>query len=376
MSASSATARQSAVIRVPSWHRRSTRGAILEAAREMILSEGMEATSLVRIAEKTGFAPNTVYAYFVKKTDLAAAIAAEDLANFAKTFGGVFPFSIKEEAAPVGASPNDPPATAWHEGHSGTMTANLARWDDLRTEEIGKGARARADIEEAVSQAVAGLEARLADIESRLAADPLEKRIGGIEQSLSELETRTAGSAVLGQVIERRLGELSTRLGTMEAQITMSAEASGQSLAEKLDAFEQAQRQTLAELRALLVDTSGRIDALERRPQGETKPAVIEPAASRLPATEAAPPAESSVAAVVATGDAVKKDLRFASIESDAAKNDLAPANDATAAELSKAPDETYMAVARRAAQAAHSLAASDEQGTGQGHALPRVEFL
>ena len=366
MSASSAVARQSAVIRIPSWHRRSTRGAILEAAREMILTEGMEATSLVRIAEKAGFAPNTVYAYFVKKTDLAAAIAAEDLANFAKTFAGDFPFSIAESAEPIEPSP---PANE-------TTSANLARWDNLRAEEIEGTRGAHANIEETISRAISGLETRLTDIEARLGADPLAQRIGGIEESLIDLDARSSDQASVGQQIENRLAALSTRLGTMEVEIAKNAEASARSLAEKLDAFEHVQRQTLSELRALLVDTSGRIEALEHKPQelSEATPSVVEPAADPLPAIEPAPIADSGVVSTFATGesDGAKKDLRFASVGSDEAKKDTAPAGET----LAKAPDESYIAVVRRAAQAAHSLSVSEEQGTGHGHALPSTGFL
>jgi len=322
MSASSAMARQSASAVGPSWHRRSTRAAILEAAREMLLAEGLEATSLVRIAEKTGFSPNTVYAYFIKKNDLAAAIIAEDLANFAKTFGGDFPFATQKcvTQQPDQASPSSPPATTWHEGLSKSMNANLARWDDLLAEEIGGGSRsADANIGGTVSLIMAGLETRLSDIEAR---------------SFDHVSAET------GEAIQSRIAELSRQLETIEQQIGNRAETAAQSLAGKLDAFEKTQRQTMIELRSLLLDASNRIEVLEREPAG-------------APATKPAEPADGLPPVPTNTGRA------------EAGENGAVAASS----------NDSYCAVARRATLAAHSLASSDETGTGFGYALPKGDF-
>jgi len=98
--------------RGPAWHREATRKAILEAARELIACNGLEGTSLIRVAEKAGFAPTTVYAYFVRKADLISAIAADDLSNFARAIADGFPIAEPEEPICTAESEEPPQAAA------------------------------------------------------------------------------------------------------------------------------------------------------------------------------------------------------------------------------------------------------------------------
>jgi TPR repeat protein len=80
---------KTAVARV--WQQRSTRAAILEAARRLAAREDAVGVTLARVADEANFSPNTVYAYFVNKSELMLAIVAEDLAALAREMRDVFP---------------------------------------------------------------------------------------------------------------------------------------------------------------------------------------------------------------------------------------------------------------------------------------------
>lgn len=54
-----------------------SRGAILEAARALLLSEGQQALSMRRIAQQLGVTPTSLYGYFANKAQLLTALAQE-----------------------------------------------------------------------------------------------------------------------------------------------------------------------------------------------------------------------------------------------------------------------------------------------------------
>lgn len=73
------------------WQQRSTRAAILEAARRLAARDDAANLTLARVADEANFSPNTVYAYFVNKSELMLAIVADDLASLAREMRDVFP---------------------------------------------------------------------------------------------------------------------------------------------------------------------------------------------------------------------------------------------------------------------------------------------
>jgi TPR repeat protein len=85
--------------RSQAWQRRTTRTAILDAARRLLARGGVEGFSLNGVAREADFASSTVYAYFVNKRDVILAIVAEDLAAFGRAIGDDFPFSEFEDIA-------------------------------------------------------------------------------------------------------------------------------------------------------------------------------------------------------------------------------------------------------------------------------------
>jgi TPR repeat protein/AcrR family transcriptional regulator len=80
------------------WQQRSTRAAILEAARRLAVHEDVSNLSLAKVADEANFSPNTVYAYFVNKSELMVAVVADDLAALAREMRDVFPANEDMEA--------------------------------------------------------------------------------------------------------------------------------------------------------------------------------------------------------------------------------------------------------------------------------------
>lgn len=64
--------------------RQATRGAILDAARQVAAREGARNLSLRGVAAQAGFAPAALYGYFTGKDELLLALAADDLAQLSR----------------------------------------------------------------------------------------------------------------------------------------------------------------------------------------------------------------------------------------------------------------------------------------------------
>src|SRR5271165_506722 len=58
-----------------------TRDKILDAARELFLSEGYEGVSMRRLAEKIEYSPTAIYVYFADKSQLFHELCREDFAH-------------------------------------------------------------------------------------------------------------------------------------------------------------------------------------------------------------------------------------------------------------------------------------------------------
>jgi len=65
-------------------YRESLRQDILDAARELFVREGYEATSVRRIAEKVGCSPGILYHYFEDKPSIMAQLVREAFAQLTK----------------------------------------------------------------------------------------------------------------------------------------------------------------------------------------------------------------------------------------------------------------------------------------------------
>jgi localization factor PodJL len=347
--------------RGPAWHRSTTRKAILDTAREMIEEDGIEKTSLLRVAERAGFAPPTVYAYFVRKADLISAIVADDLSNFARTIVDGFPFSpvpepeAEEDEAPETRSVHEEimdhcaaamESPALHETAIAADDADaIADRDsfftpgapvELRYEAPRSVETQPADVAPAPSGdsgALAAIEARITQLEARRADPWLERRLREFERMLATLDERVGAASQpnAGASADGRIQELLDRLEASEKKYAAAAEEQMKALMESLEARETRMRQTHTELRTMTLEATGRIEALERDRE-------LRALATAMPAVDFAP----------------RKVQPVEEHAPEAAPEDAPEA-------LANA-EESYLAAARRAALTAQSLAQAEEK--------------
>jgi AcrR family transcriptional regulator len=64
-------------------HQANTRTAILDAARELFVQDGVAGLSMRRLAEKIGYTPRTIYLYFTDKDDLLSELIEEEVGHLA-----------------------------------------------------------------------------------------------------------------------------------------------------------------------------------------------------------------------------------------------------------------------------------------------------
>jgi len=64
------------------------RDKILDAARELFLTEGYEGVSMRKVADRIEYTPTTIYGYFADKEDLFRQLCHEDFAKLAEVFQG------------------------------------------------------------------------------------------------------------------------------------------------------------------------------------------------------------------------------------------------------------------------------------------------
>ncbi len=133
------------------WQRRSTRSAILDAARRLTARNGTPELTLTRVADEANFSPNTVYAYFVNKSELMLAIVAEDLAALARQMRDVFP--ANEDIVKEDESESENPDDVQGEEHGISDTDSSATETEIETQEP-EDAQELSHPEEAVSDAL------------------------------------------------------------------------------------------------------------------------------------------------------------------------------------------------------------------------------
>jgi AcrR family transcriptional regulator len=63
-----------------------TRDKILDAARELFLTEGYEGVSMRKVAEKIEYSPTAIYVYFADKEEMFRELCHEDYARLAEVF--------------------------------------------------------------------------------------------------------------------------------------------------------------------------------------------------------------------------------------------------------------------------------------------------
>jgi len=335
--------------RGPAWHRSETRKAILAAARDMIERDGLEKTSLLRIAETTDIAPNTVYAYFVRKSDLISAIVADDLSSFARTIRVGFPFSPEPEFTENDIGPSEIAYTAEHaQIRYDAEDAEHAEHEPHPVEAVEVQApvvaRVRSEDHDVAPAApdedapangdtglISTIESRIAQLEARRVDPWLERRLREFERMLSTLDERVGGTPATDGNADNRLQQIVERLEAFEKKQATVVEEQAKALTETIEAREARLRQQQVELRTLTLEASGRLEALERDRE-------LRAMATEMPAVDFAPRAPEPA-----------PDEPVADVTDD--KHDEAASS-----------EQSYLAAARRAALTAQSLAKAEEK--------------
>ncbi|MGZ5936844.1 MAG: hypothetical protein ACXWLK_05555 [Rhizomicrobium sp.] len=163
--------------------------------------------------------------------------------------------------------------------------------------------------QEAVAHAMANLEARKEEDAAAMKRDAeAASAISRLEDNLSRLEARGADPVIDQRLsgIERTLGEIANRFDQPD-KTAAAVEDGLKRLAQRIEAAEAQQRDSVSELRAALNSTSGRIAAIETVPHsvtggGQTMP--FPPAAVAFDAPPFADmPAPESTSPFAATAD-------------------------------------------------------------------------
>ena len=273
----------------------------------MIEQDGLEKTSLLRIAEKTGFAPPTVYAYFVRQR-IVSAIVADDLSSFAKTIRDGFPFSPEPELAENDIGPSEIAYTAEHaQIRYDAEDAEHAEHEPHPVEAVEAHAPVVAESHSEDDHGTAAAPAESASADGlifdhrnphRAAGSAPRRSVAGsplreFERMLSTLDERVGGSQtpVADGNADNRLQQIVERLEAFEKKQAAAVEEKAKVLAETIEAREAKLRQTQAELRTLTLEASGRLEVLERdremRAMATEMPAVdFTPHAEPAPAVE------------------------------------------------------------------------------------------
>jgi AcrR family transcriptional regulator len=80
-----------------------TRDLILEAARELFLSEGYEGVSMRKVAEKIEYSPTAIYVHFADKEELFRELCRQDFAHLAQVFqSAALPQDVVERLKHIG----------------------------------------------------------------------------------------------------------------------------------------------------------------------------------------------------------------------------------------------------------------------------------
>src|SRR5499433_4320610 len=66
--------------------RMETREKILDAARELFITEGFEGVSMRKVAEKIEYSPTAIYVHFADKQELFRELCHQDYARLAEVF--------------------------------------------------------------------------------------------------------------------------------------------------------------------------------------------------------------------------------------------------------------------------------------------------
>lgn len=343
------------------------RAAIINAARTVARRQGVLEMTLSTVASEARVAAGDVYAFFTSKNDLLQAVVADDLAALAKTMRRSMdpqPAAADEAAVaktpqqdtqvppmPAAESPQDDPqneksgaletpASPVHD-RPRRFPVVQARREPSRSPTADAEANAKAHA--ATADAVARLEEAVKKLQSYPVDQWLERRLREFERTLYGLKHnqnhRTSSNA-----FQLGLQSLRESVEALERRHTVAADDSARAIGDRLDALDERLREALSEIQTESAPLARRITALENLAFA-SRPEPLAP----LPVEAFAPVEETPL---VAEPVEPKTDPTRRGAENGTPPESTAYMNDE--------PLPSYLATARRSAQAAAEHAGED----------------
>ena len=267
------------------WQHAETRAAILASARHLLADGDGSSLSLDAVAEATGFAQTTVYAYFASRGDLLTSILCDDIAIFAQSLREGFPFSPEPEPGPMPEptpiltfvlpaaepetvaeeTPAEPEPATEPEPVAEAVTAEPEQAEAAPQPAAEEPAAEEPFVEDPVVEGdeIARMKAAIAKLEGRRVDAWLERRLRVFETTLANLETRVTASEGASQRAATVVEETVKAIGQRAEAWEKRQREAGDGVAERLEASDRKSRGTVAELRAALNDVYGRLETLE-----------------------------------------------------------------------------------------------------------------
>ncbi len=248
-----------------------TRSSVLAAARRVAERDGILDLSLLSVAQEADVAPGSVYSCFNSKNDLLLSVIADDLGTLAHAMRGAFgtgnedaglsarpisslpallPVAVETIATAHGATPASRPPEQT-ETFAGRTTADGSDMQISAAEGLNTGGAV---------EAIAKLQETVARFETRPVDSWLERRLREFERALSALESQRSGGRVAESSVEERFRELNEEIGSLEHRLQTAAEDAARSLAQRIVACENSLRDVAVDKHA---DATTRVATLE-----------------------------------------------------------------------------------------------------------------
>ena len=276
-----------------------TRSAILAAARNIALRDGVPEMSLTSVACEAGCAIDTVDALFSSKDDVLLAVIADDLAVIARAMRGSLSLSHRGDDS---ESDTQSPEELEHTSNAAPdrepligsrFPVVLSRRDQNRALEVAQAIpAAQKELDEA-KEAIAKLQDSVSRLESRHVDSWLERRLREFERALDVLQDHRTKQNNTESRFEEHVRDLQQSLEDLERRQMAAAEEAAHGVMLRLEASEKHLLQLVSKVEA---DTSGHVQRLTAPENAAPTPLAPEsPEAPPFPEPEIAKPEESKV---------------------------------------------------------------------------------
>lgn len=239
------------------------RHAIVAAARQVAIRDGVVEMSLSTVAREAGVSPASVYDLFSSKNDLLVSVIADDLATLARAMREVHGVHDKREqpdhlpAAAAFDTPNPdnqqaaPMASVTEHPYSGDPSVSAEARDFPRRFPVVQARREQLSAEPAnpdgsALDAIARLQEAVAKLEARPVDAWLERRLREFERALAALQDRREERSTGESQIDEKLRDLKASVDALEHRQIAAAEQSARALIQRLEASEAHLRELLS----------------------------------------------------------------------------------------------------------------------------------